>query len=151
MSAYDIVLIIHNWLRWIVLLTGLLAAGRAIYGWVTNGRWTTADSQLGLYFTMSMDIQVLLGLILYVFLSPLVQTALSDFGAAMSNDELRFYAVEHILLMIIALGLAHAGRSLSKKAEGAGAKHKRAAIFFTLAMIAILAIIPWGRPLLRLG
>jgi hypothetical protein len=104
----------------------------------------------------SMDLQVVLGFILYIFLSPFTQTALQDFGAAMSNELLRYWSVEHVLLMIVALILIHIGRATSKVAEEATSKHRRAAIFFGLALLAILLAIPWpflpyGRPLIRLG
>jgi hypothetical protein len=74
----------------------------------------------------------------------------------MSNTVLRYWAVEHILLMIVAVFLVHAGRATSKRAQAAAQKHRRAAIFFGLATLAILVAIPWpffsyyGRPLIRL-
>jgi hypothetical protein len=75
-------------------------------------------------------------------------------AATMRNAPLRFFAVEHPFGMLIGLALAHVGNAKIKKAtEGAG-KHKLAAIFFGLALVAILLSIPWpgtpgGRPLLR--
>ncbi len=69
----------------------------------------------------------------------------------MADADLRFYAVEHIALMIVVLALVHLGRSLPKRVESARKKHRQAAIFFGLAIIFILAAIPWERPLLRLG
>jgi hypothetical protein len=57
--------------------------------------------------------------------------------------------VEHIALMIFALGLSHGGRTLSRKATSAAAKHRAAAILFTLALLVVLAAIPWARPLIR--
>jgi ABC-type Fe3+ transport system permease subunit len=74
----------------------------------------------------------------------------------MSDSVSRFWSLEHVLLAIIALALAHAGRATSKAAEDAAKKHRRAAIFFGLATLAILMAIPWpmlayGRSLLPLG
>lgn len=148
MSAYNIVLALHNIMRWVVVIGGIIAAVRALYGWLANRPWRSLDNQLGLLFTVSMDIQVLLGLILYFVLSPITSENLSNIGELMADAGARFYLVEHSLIMIIALGLAHAGRSLSKKAEGDTRKHMRAAIFFTLAILLVLALIPWNRPLL---
>ena len=75
--------------------------------------------------------------------SPITTGAFKDFGAAMGNSSVRFFAVEHIFIMIVAIVLAHVGRSLSKKAADDKSKFKRAAIFFTLSMLAVLAAIPW--------
>lgn len=148
MSAYTIVLALHNILRWVVVIGGIIAVGRALYGWLASQPWRSLDNQLGLLFTVSMDIQVLLGLLLYFVLSPITSENLSNFGESMGDAGVRFYLVEHSLTMIVALGLAHAGRSLSKKAEEDTRKHMRAAIFFTLAILLVLALIPWNRPLL---
>lgn len=147
-----ILLILHNLLRWVVLIAGVLAVIKAIAGWMGNRNWGSADRQLGLIFTISLDLQVLIGLLLYFVFSDITTSSFSNFGEAMGNSGTRFFLVEHSLLMIVALIFAHIGRSQSKKASPDVNKHKRAAIFFTVAIILILVAIPWtGRPLLRLG
>ena len=146
---YNIFLVFHNILRWVVLIGGLLAVGRAIWGWQGKKEWTPLDSQFGLVFTIGMDVQLLLGLLLYFVLSPITTTAFSDFGAAMSDGNVRFFVVEHIFAMVLAVALVHIGRSRAKKAADALSKHKTAAIFFTIALLVILAAIPWSRPLFR--
>ena len=95
-----------------------------------------------------MDIQLLLGLLLYFVFSPITKTAFQDFGAAMADSELRYFAVEHLLMMVIAVVLVHIGRALSRRADTDNSKYKRAAIFFTLSLLVVLAAIPWFRPLL---
>jgi hypothetical protein len=155
MTLYSVILTLHSLLRWVVLIVAVAAVVRAFVGWFGKREWSQADSRWGLYLSISIDLQLLLGLILYIFLSPFTKTAFQNFGAAMSNGVARFWAVEHILLMIVALGLIHAGRSLTRRADGATGKHRRAAIFYGLATLAILLAIPWpffshGRPLLRL-
>lgn len=142
-SAYEIVLSLHSIVRWLVLFAGILAAIKAIIGWIGNRPWQSLDNQLGLLFTISLDIQVLLGLILYFVLSPRTTNAFSNFGDAMGDATARFFLVEHSLMMIVALVLAHIGRSQSKKASPDVNKHKRAAIFFTLALVLTLIAIPW--------
>lgn len=150
--AYDVFLILHSLLRWIVVIAGVIAAAKAIVGWMQNQPWSTADRQLGLLFTISLDIQVLLGLVLYFVLSPVTTNNFSNFGEAMGNADVRFFLVEHIALTLAAVALAHIGSSRSRKAELDRDKHRLAAIFFTLALIAILIAIPWvDRPLFRLG
>jgi hypothetical protein len=82
---------------------------------------------------------------LYAFVSPVTKTAFNDFGAAMKNADLRFYAVEHILMMVIALVLVHIGRAKSKKDVAPWKKHRSAAIFYGIALLLVLAGIPWER------
>lgn len=140
---YSAVLSIHNIIRWIALILGILAAVRAYLGWFGNREWTVKDRKIGSYFTIAMDVQLLLGLLLYIFLSPTTRTAFQDFGAAMQVGDVRFFALEHPLFMVLAVVFAHLGSILSKKAEQTNAKFRRAAIWFSLSVLAVLLGMPW--------
>ena len=147
----SITLILHSLLRWVVLLAGIAAIARGFMGGKGKS-WTAADSRAGLLFITVLDLQFLLGLLLYVFLSPTVRTAFVNFGGAMKDPMLRFFAVEHMVGMIIAIALAHIGRARTRKALTDDKKFRAAAIFYTLALVVILLSIPWpgmpaGRPL----
>jgi hypothetical protein len=78
-----------------------------------------------------------------------VRIGLGDLGAAMAVKELRFFSVEHITGMIIAITLAQIGVGRVRHAPTDAAKLRRAAFWQTLAVLAILASIPWWRPLAR--
>jgi len=150
---YSGTLMVHSWIRWAVVITGVIAVLRAIAGASGRRPWTPADDRAGLLFTIALDVQVLIGLLLYFVLSPFTADALKDFGAAMRSSPLRFWAVEHTFGMVVALALAHYGRVMVRRAD-VSRRHKVAAIFFTLALLIILASIPWpgtpnGRPWLR--
>lgn len=145
---YGFVLSLHNILRWAVIIVGIVAIIRGLIGWTGKKPWLPLDNQLSLAFTISLDVQVLLGLLLYGVLSPITTSAFADFGGAMSNSDVRFWLVEHIFVMIVALALAHIGRSRAKKAATDVGKHKLTVIFFGLAYLAIWAGTPWFRPLL---
>ncbi|MEZ5103299.1 MAG: hypothetical protein R2757_02290 [Draconibacterium sp.] len=138
----------HNMFRWLTLVVIVLAILFAVIGWTGKKEWTKRDNLFGLLLTIFVDIQFLVGFILYAFVSPITQSAFADFGAAMKNEVLRFYAVEHILMMVIALVLIHIGRAKSKKAPAAWKKHRVSAIFYGIALIVILAAIPWDRALM---
>src|SRR5262245_26706735 len=151
---YPLMLVVHSLLRWLVLAAGLVAFGRALAGMRGRGAWTPADDRAGQLFVGTLDLQFLIGLVLYFGLSPITRAAFQDFGGAMGNSMLRFWAVEHILGMVIAVALAHIGRVRVRKTTDAVRRHKLAAIFFGLALVAILATIPCpgmpaGRPLFR--
>jgi len=110
--------------------------------------WTQLDNRLGVIFTSVLDLNLLIGLLLF-FLSDLTTGALKDLGAAMGNDSLRFFAIEHWLIMLVAVVLAHVGWARAKKAPDDRGKFKQVAIFFTLALLVVLAAIPW--PFLAAG
>jgi len=138
----------HNMFRWLILIVIVLAVVFALIGWFNKRDWNKKDNTTGLILTIFMDIQFLVGIVLYAFVSPLTKAAFADFGAAMKNADLRFYAVEHILLMIIALVLVHIGRIKTKKAVAPWKKHRVAAIYYGIALVLILAAIPWDRALI---
>jgi len=136
---------IHDTLRWLLLIGMLITLTKYLSGWLGNKPWKRADNLLGIAVTLLMDLQLIIGLALYFFLSPITQSALSNFGAAMKDPNLRFFAVEHIAMMLIAVGLVHIGRLKSKSAKTDLGKFKAASIFFLIALLVIFAGIPWGR------
>ena len=150
---HSALLLLHSILRWAVLILALIALARAIGGVIGRREWTAADLSIGGWFVGSLDLQTLIGLVLYViFLSRLIGEG--DMAGVMRNAPLRFFAVEHITGMIIAVALAHVGRAKTKKATEAAQRHRTALIFYALALVVIVLSIPWpgtpgDRPLLR--
>ncbi|MEQ8474405.1 MAG: hypothetical protein RIC35_24625 [Marinoscillum sp.] len=144
-NAYTLFLHLHSVIRWISLFLAVIVAMKSLMGIFGNPTYGKIDNIFSASFVGMMDLQFLIGIILYIFLSPITESAFNDFGAAMSNDALRFYAVEHISIMIVAIVLAHIGRSKAKKATEASKKYKFQAIFFGLALLAMVAGIPWDR------
>ncbi|NOR76572.1 MAG: hypothetical protein GQ525_15630 [Draconibacterium sp.] len=142
---YTVLLHTHNMFRWLVLIAIILAITFAFMGWFAKRNWTKKDNLTGLFLTIFMDIQFVGGIILYAFISPITKIAFADFGTAMKNADIRFYAVEHILMMVIALIIIHIGRAKSKKATVPWQKHRKAAIYYTIGLLFILAAIPWDR------
>lgn len=136
---------LHDTLRWLLLVSLVITLVKYLAGWLGNQPWKKVDNILGIVFTSLMDLQLLTGLVLYFFLSPVTKLALSDFGGAMKNADLRFYAVEHFAMMLIAVVLVHIGRVKSKKAKIDRNKFKTAFIFFAIALVVMIAAIPWSR------
>ena len=136
-------LTLHALVRWAVILLGLYATGRAKLGWFGKRPWTGADNQAGLWFVTSFDIQALLGLILYLALSPITTGAFQHMGGAMQNTVVRFFVVEHVTAMLLGLALAHIGRVRVRRASTDHARHRTAAISFGFALLLVLLGTPW--------
>ena len=136
---------LHDTLRWLLLLSIIIILAKYLTGWLGGKQYTKVDNILGIVFTSIMDLQFLTGIVLYFFLSPITKHAFDNFGEAMKDSELRFYAVEHITMMLIALILVHIGRVKSKKAKTDLAKFKTAFIYYLIATVVIVAAIPWSR------
>lgn len=127
----------HSGIRWIILILLIVS----IIGSFTkrgNTSFTDSDKKSYLFTMIFTHIQVLLGAILY-FLSPKVQFT----AETMKNAVMRFYAIEHSTMMLLAIILITIGYSRSKKADTVNGKHKAISIFYTIALLLILAGIPW--------
>jgi hypothetical protein len=135
-------LITHNILRWAVLLFGLWTLVNAILGVVSKKQYRSTDNKINLFFMISCDIQLLLGLILY-FNGVWFQKIKMGMADVMKDSVDRFFAVEHIAMMLMAWVLVHVGRTAVKKASTDVQKHKRSLIYFGIAIVIILAMIPW--------
>jgi hypothetical protein len=150
--AYTLVLLLHSWLRWVVIIAALLATGSTFTSRPAGGA-DPAD-RWGLIFMITLDLQMLLGLLLYFALSPTTAAIMNNFGESMKDPVARFWAVEHITMMIVAVILAHVGRVLARNAKTPGSKRMRLMVCFTLSTLLILGGTPWpgmpaGRPLFR--
>lgn len=137
---YDYLLYTHSVLRYAVLGLLVLTALRSLTAWLMGGHYYKSDERAAILTVIFTHLQFLIGLALY-FISDKVQ--FSNMGAVMKSEQLRFYTVEHISMMLIAIALITIGRSKSKKAYSEIAKHKRIAIFFLIALLLIFLAIPW--------
>jgi hypothetical protein len=142
---YTTVLFLHSWIRWIALIACVGVTLAALRGKV-EGDKSLAD-RWGLVAMMALDLQMLLGLLLYLGLSPNMREILNHFGEAMKRPDTRFWAVEHIAAMFVAIALSHIGRVLARKAATPAAKRTRLLVSFGVATLLLLAGMPWpGRP-----
>ncbi len=148
-------LTLHNLVRWLVIVFAILALVRAFRGWFKGLAWEKSDDRAGILYTSFLDTQFLLGLILYFLFSQFTAQLFANFSAGMKNPVVAFFGLEHVIPMVIAIVVAHVGRALSRKATESIAKHRTAAIWFSISVVLILIAIPWpflvyGRPLFRL-
>lgn len=133
---------LHSALRYVVLILLIIAVIKAWMSWQGKKEFSSGDKKIYLFTLIFSHIQLLVGLILY-FVSPIVDQAYADFGAAMKDAMLRFWAMEHFLMMLIAIILITIGYSSSKKTVDAVSKHKKIAIFYLIGLALILFAIPW--------
>jgi hypothetical protein len=142
-SFYSVMVHAHSVGRWIVLLLLLFAIFNSL---IAGGRpFIKSDNRLGLLVTIFSDLMLLIGLYLY-FVGPRgykVFQSYPSIGDLMRDNTARFYAVEHIVGMIIAIVLVHIGKAQARKPMSDRAKHRRTMIFYFLALLIILVSIPW--------
>jgi hypothetical protein len=137
----------HNITRWIFLPILIFLLIRAFSGWMGKKPYEKTDRVVGGIVVGLAHLQLLVGLIIYFGFAPYFNMLKNNTAAVMKTAELRLYAVEHPLTMIIAIVLIQVGRSLSKKRSEAVAKHKAVAIFTGIAALLILSRMPnWSLP-----
>lgn len=154
MTLHEIVLIAHSYLRWLVLVSLCFACLRHTQRWLSGATWDRLDERGQVATLGAMDLQFLLGLLLYVLLSPFPRAFFSDVAAGMKSAPVRFFGMEHALGMLIGVGLAHVGRKRASRSSEPKQKHRTTASFAWLSLVSVLVSIPWpwrasARPLLR--
>lgn len=128
---------VHSGLRWLALALLLFAIVNAILK-RTSGKYEKGDKMLNLFAMVMLHIQILVGTIL-----AFVTGKISYTEGWMKNPQLRFFGLEHILLMVIAVTLITIGRKKAEKALDPAKKHKTILIWYTIVLIIIFAAIPW--------
>lgn len=141
-SLYNALMHTHSIGRWIVLLLLIFAILNSLIA--GNRPYIRTDNRLGLLLTIAADLMLLIGIYLW-FVGPwgYKQIEASGMGAVMKDPASRFFVVEHLAGMLIAIILIHIGKAQGKKAIGDRAKHRRTMIFYLVALLIILASIPW--------
>ncbi|MBL7791563.1 MAG: cytochrome B [Saprospiraceae bacterium] len=132
---YDILKHTHSGLRWVALLLMLTVIVTAWQTWKSNAPY---KQRLTLFTLIVSHLQLLLGLIMY-FMSPHVQ-----FGEGFMKDSvLRFYGVEHITIMVLAITLITMGYSKAKRQADDRLRGQVVVRLFGIALVLILLGIPW--------
>ncbi|QNL52558.1 hypothetical protein H8S90_15610 [Olivibacter sp. SDN3] len=140
---YPTLLALHSSARWFVLISLLFAIIRAYHGWLSRKPFSTFDNGVRHWIATIVHIQLLFGLGLYV-ISPLVNYFLHHFKEAVHLREIRFFGMEHSLMMLIAVVVITIGSAKAKRKPTAVEKYKTMAIWFTVGLFIILTSIPWS-------
>lgn len=144
---------LHNFLRWVILILLLVSIFKAYAGWTGKKAFAAGDKKIWLFTMISAHTTLLLGLYQvalgrYGFLT----TSLPEGTSVMKDPFFRFFWVEHPVGMLIAIVLITMGHGMAKKQVSDELKYKKAFYFFLIALVVILASIPWpfreivGRP-----
>ena len=140
---YNIVLSLHSYWAYLVLIVLLIAAVSAVIKTIGDKEYENNDFRKSLFTLIVSHIQLLIGLVLY-FVSPKFLLWGELGGKVMSNSMARLYLVEHPFINIIAVALITIGYSKHKKKLTSKGKLKTIAIFYSIALLLFLSRIPWS-------
>lgn len=147
-SHYSTLLVIHGIMRWFVLFAGIGTVIGCLLGIFLNLPFRPAGRILGLIYVSLVDTQFLVGVFLSIA-SPIVHYFWTNPESGMKSHDLRFFAVEHTVIMLAALSIAHIGAVRSRRYPLSLKAYKSAALWYAVSLVVIILGIPWWRPLLR--
>lgn len=133
---------LHSVLRWIILILLLVAIFKSLVN--KNKPFTSGHKKTGLFLMITADVMLLVGIYQWI-VGPLGLKSIQANGMSvvMKNSVLRFFAIEHLVGMLVSIILIHIGYNYTKKNIPDSTKHKRAVLYFGLALLVILTFIPW--------
>jgi hypothetical protein len=140
---YPTLLALHALFRWLVLIVLLYALFKAYSGWLSKKTFTPADNKIRTIAMIVVHFQIILGLWLY-FISPLISQFFSNFKTAVHVKDVRFFGMEHSIMMLIAAVIITIGSAKAKRKKTDVEKFKTLAIWFTIGLLIILISIPWS-------
>jgi uncharacterized membrane protein len=130
---------LHSFIRYVILVLLLLAIVKSMIGWFSGKSFSKGDDKTGLFLMIFSHLQLLLGLFLYMTRGWLSM----PFAQAMTDSVSRFWKVEHLFGMIVAVTLITIGRMRVKRLDADLKKHKASVIFYLIALVLIVGSIKW--------
>ncbi len=124
---------IHSIIRWVVVIVAAAAALKFVLGWTRRTPWQAADRGLMSAFTGLIDLNVTLGIVMFIILG-------------VQSGEWLMYRIEHAGTMLIAVIVAHATARWRKKGDDA-TQFRNSVITILVVMLLIVggvASLPGG-------
>jgi heme A synthase len=141
---YNTVKILHSYWAYLVLLVLILATLNTLIKFFGKKEYHAKDFRISLFTLIVMHIQLILGVILFFVSDYLSLISEEGMGGIMKDSTLRSNIVEHPFTMILVVALITIGYSKHKKKLTSMSKFKTIAIFYTLSLLLVLAMIPWN-------
>jgi hypothetical protein len=143
MTAYYPLLVLHSAVRWLVLVSMLVTIVRAWHRGRKALPYTRTDDRLRVAALATAHIQAVVGVCLYG-ISPIIRYFYSAFGEAVHNRQIRFFGMEHSLVMTVAVVVLTMGSARAKRQTTDTGKHKAIWVWYGIALLLILSSVPWA-------
>ncbi|MCK5137215.1 MAG: hypothetical protein KAR19_15630 [Bacteroidales bacterium] len=135
---YTIAFKIHIYISTITLLAGIITLVLSIQGWAKKREYSRADEWASVIFSIALYLQLILGFIIYFTLRTTLEGAMWEVPDTENDASLRFWAIEHIALMIFALFLTQLGRIFIKRSSASIRKFKASVFYYGISLLLIL-------------
>ncbi len=135
---------IHSYWAYLVIIILIATVVNALIGLIKNRKFSDKDLRLGLFTLIFSHIQILIGVGWY-FSSPYYKALKANGSEVMGDAATRLLAIEHPIMMILAIVFITIGWSKHKKKTEDAAKFKTFVIFYGIGLLLILSKIPWNQ------
>ncbi|MBC9928999.1 hypothetical protein [Chitinophaga qingshengii] len=139
---YQSLTFLHSAIRWLVLISLLIAIYRAAKGYFTQAVFTKSDNAIRHWTATIAHIQLLAGMALYVQ-SPVISYFWKHFSTAKTTFDLLFFGLIHSLLMLSAIVIITIGSAMTKRKSTDQERFKTMLICYAIALLIIFLAIPW--------
>lgn len=129
---------IHIIISTLTLLSGILTIIMAGQGWAGKREFSKWDGSVSMAFSIALYLQLILGFIIYFTLRTSLEGPFWEVPDTENDASLRFWAIEHIALMIFALFLTQMGRIFIRKSTSPVRKFKASLFYNGTAVLLIL-------------
>lgn len=137
MKTYDVVIAVHGLVSSVFTLLAVVILIRSIRGLSLKKAYTNWDNNISILFLVFLYVQLILGVLLYFVLGN--QTGgTSSMEAAAEQMSLRFWALEHFVIMIFTLFLSQLGWIFIRKSKLDLNKHKNTLFYFGISILLII-------------
>lgn len=138
LMIYSIAFKIHIVISTITLLAGIFTILLSVHGLSTKRDYVRRDYVVSLVFNVALYFQLILGFLIYFLLRTTLEGPVWEVPDTQNDASLRFWAIEHIALMIFALFLTQLGRVFIKRSKGPSRKFKASLFYFGTSLLLIL-------------
>lgn len=135
---YSFAFKIHIFISTITLLAGIASIVFSIHGLVKKRSYGKADFAASLVFNVALYFQLILGFLVYYLLRTDLEGPVWEVPNTQNDASLRFWAIEHIALMIFALFLTQLGRVFIKKSRVSYRQFRASLFYFGTSLLLIL-------------
>jgi hypothetical protein len=135
---YSFAFKIHIIVSTLTLLAGIATIVLSAHGLIRKRDYVRHDAWVSLAFNVALYLQLILGSLIYYLLRSSLEGPMWEVPDTQNDASLRFWAIEHIALMIFALFLTQLGRAFIKKSRGSYRKFRASLFYLGISLLLIL-------------
>jgi hypothetical protein len=145
-GLYEVLLYLHSYVRWWVVGAALSSLAYTLWAGATHRAWSPLEERLARALVTGIDVQALLGVTLYLGVSPLARFARAIWSTrgvgTLWASPLRFFGLLHPASMLLAATIVHVAWVAARRGPPE-LRRRRFGTGVALAVAIISLAVPW--------